>query len=551
MTEKINKLQIRAKVLEIIKSYNTDDDFNSDLHAQNLAILTSFNEKTFILDILLKELITQEEIFLEAIKYLLIDFAQLTEIEESIWSLLQNTQIPDKKKEVYLQLLRGLGGKVDVSVLMNCMQDFASVVDEQTQGLLELATVNPEAQIDFLDFLFSLKQQEQIQLINSLQNDFKGDELANVLAPCLRVNISNEVKQCILNVLAQSNSYLAVTPLKKFLLTNTNDDLKKTALKALNQLRNQGIDIENIEILKLRENEICKESTFYKAFIGQVDGSGNQGLIFSRITEKKQIIMYSVVINVTDGLIDCFGLYQISLNDFEKVITRFKADDIVISIPASIAKYKLLQAENINIQKGTSLPYEYICWDVYSCDIDPIAINYNDLKTNEIKDYTPEIYSELYDTESFDSWFFEYDDNIEVQNLINFIVQNIKNDREDLLGEIENKIEEIYYKVFSLNKLEEYSNMLKEIAYIFDKNKNISKANIAMNLSSDIINGETKFLKDVIRRSILQYLASIIAEDEATEENEKNIFSSQTSNKQEISVDDAYMLFVFLEKEWN
>ena len=88
------------------------------------------------------------------------DFATLDMLEDAIWELLKDKNIPDDKKAVYLQLLRILGGKIDVNILMDCMQDFNAVIDQQTKDLLEIASVNPEAQIDFLDFLSSLKPME-------------------------------------------------------------------------------------------------------------------------------------------------------------------------------------------------------------------------------------------------------------------------------------------------------------------------------------------------------------------------------------------------------
>ena len=64
--------------------------------------------------------------------------------------------------------------------------------------------------------LFSLKTSEQLQLISSLKDDFKGDELANILSPCLRINLDINLKSEIINILANSASYLAVKPLKKY-----------------------------------------------------------------------------------------------------------------------------------------------------------------------------------------------------------------------------------------------------------------------------------------------------------------------------------------------
>ena len=131
MSEKLNKLQIRAKVLEIIKSYKSEDELNSNFHDFNIKTLNDLREDKFVVEILLKELVSSEDLELAAVKVLLTDFATLDMVEETIWTLLKDKNIPDKHKERYLNLLRFMGGKIDVSVLMECMDNFDSVVDEQ------------------------------------------------------------------------------------------------------------------------------------------------------------------------------------------------------------------------------------------------------------------------------------------------------------------------------------------------------------------------------------------------------------------------------------
>jgi len=546
MAEKLNKLQIRAKVFEIIKSYKSEDDFSEEFSKENILFLHSVEDKEFVLEILLKELVIAEDFELTVVIFLISEFATLELAEEKIWEQLKNPNIADSQKEIYLNLLRALGGKVDIQELMNYMDDFQAVVDTQTQELLETATINPEAQIDFLDFLLSLKDAEQLHLINSLEDDFPGDELANIINPCLRIRMSDKNKEQIIQILGKSKSYLAVKPLRNYIKANENDELKRLALKALNQLQTDGLDIENKDLIDLRENEVCKNSTFYKAFLSQIDGCGNQGLIFSRISNKDKVIMFSTVINVNDGIIDCFGLQDITINEFQKVINRFKDNDLVVPISAELAKYKLQEAENLNSTKGSVIPYEYMCWSIYCCDITPVSTDFNILKNNEIKDFKYEDYTTLYDSAIFDTWFFEYDDNFEVQKLIDFAI-SLKDEKfATRIEQIENYIEDIYYKVFDLGKLNQYETMLLEAGYVFYLNKDFLRANITAYLAEGIKNGETKFLKDVLRRSILQHLANIVAEDDEP----TNQFAFQKNNKPDVSKEEALEYLENLEEKW-
>ncbi len=546
MPEKLNKLQIRAMVFDIIKSYNYDADFESELHKENMRKLNSIEDKKFACEILLKELVLHEGFELDVIKYLIADFASLEMIENTIWEILYNPEIPDRQKEIYLQLLRAFGGKVDINELMNCMDDVESVVDEQTQGLLEIAAVNPEAQVDFLDFLMSLPAKEQILLLKSLSEDFKGDEMANMVTPCLRIDLEKEVKEEVLNIMRKIPSYLSVKPLKNFISSSGDEDLKKSALLTLNQIKASGIDIDNKEILNYREDTICKDSSFFKAFLSQVDGCGNQGLIFSRINSRNKIVMFSTVINVTDGIMDCFGLYDISENDFLKVVTRFKAHDYVIPITAEVAKYKLSQSEKKSSETNTHLPYEYFCWNVYTCDIEENPIDYDSLLVEKTNITSKELYT-LYDTGVFDSWFFEYDDNIHVREYINYAITAGKNS-DNPVTLVEEKTDDTYAKVFTNEKINEYVNMLRDSAFVFYMNDDFKSSNLCMNVANSILEGNTLFLKDVLKRSILQHLANIVAEGE--EKHQTTIFDTK-EDKPEITDKEAFKLMKLYESTWD
>ena len=546
MADKLNKLQIRALVLDTINSYSSEDDFSSDFHQENLKTLKKINNDEAIVEILLRELANQKDLALVAVKFLIADFATLEMVESKIWDLITNKNISDAQKGIYLQILRLLGGKIDVPLLMESLEDFNSIVDEQTQELLQIATVNPEAQIDFLDFLFSIKASEQIQLIESLENDFKGDELASVLAPCLKIDTDYKVKETVISILANSSSCFAIKPLKDLIKYNSDEGLKKAAIKALTQLASGGIDVDSDECIYIKENTVCSNSKFYKAYISQVDGCGNQGLIFSRIFESGNIIMFSTVINSFSGIIDCFGMSNLSVHDFQKVVSRFKANDLVVPVSAEVAKSLLQKAEDIHNQSGLPMPYEFACWNVYTSDIKENPLNYDDLLVEKITDFNDKIYFDLYDTESFDSWFLEYDDNIDIKNFLDFVVSIADNPTEENLDKIDNEIETVFLKIFTDEKINEYSQMLKNAAFIFYWNNNFYLSNIVINLANNLSIDNSRFLKDILKRSVLQYLANIVAQDD-----DKVVNSFKTESKKVISDETAFYLLNKLESRWD
>ena len=110
------------------------------------------------------------------------------------------------------------------------------------------------------------------------------------------------------------------------------------------------------------------------------------------------------------------------------------------------------------------------------------------------------------------------------------------------------KIEDIYYKVFNLRKMDEYALMLMEAGQIFYLNKDFGRANICINMAEAIKNGEMRFLKDVLRRSVLQHLANVAAEEENVVDNRfafKNDFLDPNISKEE-----AFNLLQKLETKW-
>ena len=91
--------------------------------------------------------------------------------------------------------------------------------------------------------------------------------------------------------------------------------------------------------------------------------------------------------------------------------------------------------------------------------------------------------------------------------------------------------------------------MLLNSARVFYLNQDMQKANYAANLAIAIKNGENRFLDDIIVRSILQYLADIVASQEENKAKENTIFSK--SKDDSISKEDAYKLLRNLEQMWD
>ena len=514
MSDSLNKLQIKRIILDVIDKYEDISDFRLPMHKQNIKILNSINAHSSVVDILLKEFYKAEDFKSEVISFIISSFASLEDVEEKLWTYLQDKNLSDEKKQKILSLLRTMGGKIDTTALYDYLDDFDNVVNKETQDLLETATINMEAQIDFIDFISTLPEDEQIMLLNCLKEDYDSDQIVAVFAPCLKYTQSPKIKELIIDILGKSKSYMSVEALK-FVAQNSNDEkIRRLAIKALNQLKKDGIDIEDDEKVYLREKEICKAAKFYKAYISEIDGSGEQGAMFSRINENEFMEVFSVVLSIKEGIVDCFGFSTITKKEFQKVLNRFRDESIVVPISAGELKYKLNEAQKINIEKDFPIPYEYICWSAYLYDIEETPINYEKLFNTNSIDLEDKDYEYLYENEIFDTWFFEYGDNKIVDAFIKEIINSFEKNQKDIIDIIEKNIDKNLEKIFTEEKKNEYSKMLVEQAFIFNSNKQPKEADICYAISKAILNDNKDFLKDVLKRTIIQYVSNLTFEEE-------------------------------------
>ena len=213
-------------------------------------------------------------------------------------------------------MLKDLGNKIDYEVISGYFEQFNELINQETKELLDSAIMNPEAQIDFMDFLNALTDNDKIVLIKSLEEDYANDALANILIPVFLFYRNTEVGDVALEILARTKSQLAFHALegaKKY--TNST-----SINKAISELKLSGIRVDNtVDFYK----EILKESKPYKSYISFPDGHGNMALIFSRIRANKTLQFLAVVINPRYGILDAFGFNSMTERDFYKIVDKF------------------------------------------------------------------------------------------------------------------------------------------------------------------------------------------------------------------------------------
>lgn len=482
----MNKIQIKAEILATLNALATSTTPDSSL----LNDLKEIEDKKAVLDILIKELVNAHEQKAMIICWLLTELIDKDTLNDELWNVIKAPEYNDHIKMIAFNMLKDLGNKIDYDVISGYFEQFNELINEETKQLLETAIMNPEAQIDFMDFLNAISDDDKKILIRSLEEDYAYDSLANILIPVFLYYIETDVGYTALEILGRSKSQLAYHALENA-KSFAPEDIIGRINKALSELKMSGVRVDNTQ--EFYKN-ILKESTPYKTYISFPDGHGNLAIIFSRKRANGSLQFLAIVINPRWGVLDSFGFNSMTEHDFYRVVDKFYNYQERYEIPAGIAKYLLNQAEENSHINKEPVPYEYICWQSIMLDIESekpdvpfekIELNQKDIDNLCLSEYVQ-------------NWFF---DEITSPAFAQFIEKLSKAYKEnnfnvDLDKFIADNFDSIYtaqelaYKLISFNIAAylRYTKDDKELAKIF------------YSLGSNY-----QFLTNIVRKSIYEY----------------------------------------------
>ena len=498
-TKQLNPFELKTLIFDIINRFSNLKDI-ADLKNLNVETLDAQNDKKTIVKILYKELYNANTSNEYILRILLERYANKDELTSHLWNLLKNSHVSNETKIVALNFLRDLDSNWSYDDCGQFLQDEAELIDHDTQLLLSNAIINPEVQIDFLDFVNSLNAKDKITLLQSLGNDYTEDALANILAPVFLANPYSEEGKEALELLGDSRSQLAYHALceaSKYARL----DIQQAIRKNISKLKLAGIREDNThEFYK----KLLIDTKPYVFCLTYPDGHGNQALIFTREKENERIQFVAVVINDYSGIKDCFGFNDISKFECDKIIERFYQDEPVLKISPEALKAILINAEKL----ADKFPYEYICWKNLLSDIEPVNFNIKDIVSNSIDkiELTEDNLNTLFEDEFTQHWFLDYDYSDETINLFNELNTKLqkceyKLDFDEI---IDNHLDDIFYK-------EEYSiwsERLVMCAYLKLLTNRKEQAELIFALYNDE-NKKKEFFKNIIRRSIYEYYFSL------------------------------------------
>ncbi len=482
----MNKIQIKAEILATLTALMTSNQPQAAL----ITDLKNIEDKKTVLDILMRELVNANEQKAVMICWLLMELIDRETLNNELWNVIKAPEYNDHIKMIAFNMLKDLGNKIDYDVISGYFEQFNELINKETKQLLETAIMNPEAQIDFMDFLNAISDSDKIILIKSLEEDYAHDALANILIPVFLYYINNEVGLVALDILGRSKSQLAYHALEKA-KKYAPEEIKNKINKALSELKMSGVRVDNTE--EFYKN-ILKESKPYKIYTSFPDGHGNMAIIFSRVRANRNLQFLAIVINPRYGVLDSFGFNSMTEKDFYKIVDKFYNYQEKYEINASVARYLLEQAEDSSYTNKEPIPYEYICWQSILLDVEPekpqIYLEKRELNQKDI--------DKLCLSDYVQNWFFDEITSEEFKNFIDKLSMEYKsnNFNVDLDKFIADNFDSIYnaqelaYKLITFN-LAAYLRMLKgdkELAQVFYS-----------------LNSNYSFLTNILRKSIYEY----------------------------------------------
>lgn len=482
----MNKLQIKAEVLTTLRAFMGSTIPDPSL----LTDLKKIEDKKTILDVLLRELVGADEHKSLLICWLLTELIEKDYLNDELWNVIKSPDYNDQVKMICFNMLKDLGNKIDYEVISGYFEKFNELINKETKELLDTAIMNPEAQIDFMDFLNALSDNDKILLMKSLEEDYANDALANIVIPVFLYYMNSEVGEAALKILGKTKSQLAYHALdncKKYV----DEKMLPRVNKALSELKLSGIRVDNtIDFYK----EILKESKPYKSYISFPDGHGNMALIFTRIRKNKTLQFLAVVINARYGILDAFGFNSMTERDFYKIVDKFYNYQEKYEIPASVVKHLLNKAVEISYDNNDLLPYEYICWESILLDIEAEKPELNlDRKELSQKDI-----DKLCLNEYTQNWFFDEIVSEDFGKFIDKLSSTLKENKYDI--DLDKFVADNFDMVFTTKELTYQMVSFNIAAYLRYIKGDKDLAQIFYSLGSNYA-----FLSNILRKSIYEY----------------------------------------------
>lgn len=502
-SRELNPFEVKAELLRLIAAYSKSG--NGELSNCDFSLLDAQQNKKIIEKLLFKELINIKTGSEKIIRFLLERYVAREDLINQLWAILKNNMASSEVKIIVLSFLRELETDWKYEDYSEYTEDL-DIIDEDTKQLLDTAIVNPEVQIDFLDFLNAVDTKDKILLIKSLADDYTQDALANILVPVFLSQPDSETGREALGLLGNSRSQLAYHALNTA-YDFVSDDLKPLIKKNLSILKLAGIREDNsLEFYK----KLLSKTRPYRCCITYPDGHGNQALIFSRTNPEKRVQFAAIVMNDYNGIRDCFGFNDISEFECDKIIERFYKGEKSLSISPKALKTILLYAEKISKRKANNwlLPYEYVCWKNLLADIDYETDDFKTLLSlqYELKKLDEDSFEKILNIDFMEHWFLDSEYSTEFEEFLDKMNRVLKADINAV--DFDKLVNENKDTIFYDEEKHIWRERLLVSAYLKMLDKKHGEAELLYNLYFD-----EKYINElylnILRKSVYEYYFSL------------------------------------------
>ena len=211
--KQLNPFELKTALTKILSKINSVNDIKDCL--DDIDMLDSQQDKSLLSKLLFKELSNSKKEKIPVICFLLEHFISKDELIAGLWDLMKDTKLDTDVRVMVLNMLRELDADWSYENYSDYIEDADEILDENTKQMLKSAIINPELQIDFMDFLTSIKTEDKITLLNSFENDFESDALANILIPVFESNPNSPEGLEALRILGETKSQLALNLLER------------------------------------------------------------------------------------------------------------------------------------------------------------------------------------------------------------------------------------------------------------------------------------------------------------------------------------------------
>ncbi len=536
-----SKIQLRGLVLQAVLKFKdcslpNDKEINSCIK-----FLNGLDEKEFIASLLLKEISTQSTQYDSILTLLLFSICDAKVLSEQVFKLLGDKNVPDIKKMHLINILRESGQSVDYNLIQTHINNPDEIIDSETKKFLQDAQMSPEVLIDFFDFYFTVSTDDKNMLVNSIINDYSGDELANVLEPFAYFYPKVYINENILDAYLESKSHIALKPLKWCSEHLSDENLSKIAKKNYKKLAMSGLDVNKNE----REifSKFLQDSTPMNFWFSCADGNSNISCVFARNKSNGFIQTFFTVFNLYSGPVASFGFNEITKHDFNVILMRFFKSSIHAKISLKDGKAIFDTLASRGWKDNIKIPYEFICWRRLTYDVEPNSSKFSDILGRDLKKnkVNKKVVHEILNTDLFSSWFFDCKKIPQISDVIQTLTSNIPTNIEEVNEIVKNAADSLFCEPNFKEKLIE---KIYFQSYILLKSNMPNAANSLYSLTFDE-NIVFEFLLTIIKKSLYFYFINEMYEQE---NNSSNIFSKNAADVQ--NSDTAKRILKIIEEEW-